>query len=273
MKKIIILIASLLIPIMFYSQTNDGSAGTQDGRFLKKDFGDSYFVRYKVENSNSNGYAGVLFIADDDTVFMQVDTLGKLVISPFFSDSITVSADGDTLRLNPGAELNIIDIEVGDDRKFAVDSTGLITLEEGGTFDNNTNNTFEWNENSDELIWTFGSNVVTASSGDVTIFDYGALNVQGSTYNFATAAMVTGTGDSIVVDFTPDLTLAAGLMITFVAESANTGAAELTVDGVVKDLYESSDISALEANDIRSGSTVQVIYDGTQFQQISQSGN
>ncbi|MHC4705380.1 MAG: hypothetical protein ACYTFQ_32955, partial [Planctomycetota bacterium] len=47
------------------------------------------------------------------------------------------------------------------------------TFANGGTFDNAVNNTFEWNENTDELIWTFGSNVVTVSSGDVTLFDFG----------------------------------------------------------------------------------------------------
>lgn len=46
-------------------------------------------------------------------------------------------------------------------------------LQNGATFDNAVNNTFEWNENSDELIWTFGSNTVTVSSGDVTAFNFG----------------------------------------------------------------------------------------------------
>lgn len=50
--------------------------------------------------------------------------------------------------------------------------TADMRMQNGATWDNATNNTFEWNENSDELIWTFGSNTVTASSGDVTAFNY-----------------------------------------------------------------------------------------------------
>lgn len=92
---------------------------------------------------------------------------------------------------------------------------------------------------------------------------------------FATAAMVGGTANAITIDFTPDYkTLEAGDEITFVAEAANTGATTLNIDGTgAKNVYEASDISALEANDIRSGMVVKLIYDGTQFQQISQSGN
>jgi len=93
--------------------------------------------------------------------------------------------------------------------------------------------------------------------------------------NFASAAEVTGGADSIVVDFSIDVpTLVAGLEIKFLAEAANTGATTLTVDGgAEKNIYEASDISALDANDIRDGMIVHVVYDGTQWQQISQSGN
>ena len=107
----------------------------------------------------------------------------------------------------------------------------------------------------------------------MTVKSTGQVLVQTGGINFATAAMVTGTADSIVVDFAPDLTLTVGLIVEFVAEAANTGATELTVDDVVKNIYETSDISALEANDIRNTMYVSLRYDGTQWQQISQSGN
>lgn len=54
---------------------------------------------------------------------------------------------------------------------------GIITLRNGLTIDNATNNALEFNENSDELILTFGSNTVTMSSGDVTTFSFGTVNV------------------------------------------------------------------------------------------------
>lgn len=119
------------------------------------------------------------------------------------------------------------------------------------------------------------SNGETISNKTDGFIDLGTANLQAATYNFATAAMVTGSADSIVVDFTPDLAaLEAGVEITFVAEASNTGAATLTVDGgAEKNIYEASDISALEANDIRNTMVVRLVYDGTQWQQISQSGN
>lgn len=57
------------------------------------------------------------------------------------------------------------------------DLQSVPTFANGATFDNAVNNTFEWNENSDELIWTFGSNTVTVSSGDVTLFDFGTVKL------------------------------------------------------------------------------------------------
>jgi hypothetical protein len=107
------------------------------------------------------------------------------------------------------------------------------------------------------------------------VIDMSAANVRSATYNFANAAAVTGSADSIVIDFDPDLdSLPTGQMITFIAEAANTAATTLIVDGgAEKNIYESSDISELEANDIRSGTVVQIVFDGTQWQQISQSGN
>jgi hypothetical protein len=58
--------------------------------------------------------------------------------------------------------------------KAALDT---VILENGAIIDNANDHAFEFNENSDELIWTFGSNTITASSGDVTLFDYGTINL------------------------------------------------------------------------------------------------
>jgi len=73
-------------------------------------------------------------------------------------------------------------------------SGSTLTFANGGTFDNATDNKFEWNENSDELVWTFGSNTITASSGDVTLFDFGTIvlgfdqfKVNATTYTFPTS--------------------------------------------------------------------------------------
>jgi len=88
-------------------------------------------------------------------------------------------------------------------------------------------------------------------------------------------ASVSGKADSIYLDCDPNITaLTAGLVIYFVADSANTGATTCVVDGLTeKNIYEAGDVSALDAGDIAAGMAVQIIYDGTQWQQISQSGN
>lgn len=77
---------------------------------------------------------------------------------------------------------------------MTLESGTTITFANGGSFDNVVNNVFEWNENSDELKWTFGSNTVTMSSTDVTLFDLGTIvlgfdqfKVNATTYTFPTA--------------------------------------------------------------------------------------
>lgn len=47
----------------------------------------------------------------------------------------------------------------------------------GLTIDNATNNAFEWNENDEGIIWTFGSDSLTLSSDtDVATFDFGTVD-------------------------------------------------------------------------------------------------
>lgn len=79
-----------------------------------------------------------------------------------------------------------------------------ITFDNGGTFDNATDNKFEWNENSDELIWTFGSNVVTVSSGDVTTFDYGTIVLKSDMVLLDPVASATATEGMIYYDSDTD---------------------------------------------------------------------
>jgi hypothetical protein len=122
-----------------------------------------------------------------------------------------------------------------------------------------------------DIMLQHGETISNAIDG---VTDLGVTNLHVSAYNFATASDVDQTNpDSIVIDFTPDLTLQAGLEIKFVAEAANTGACDVTLDGVLDNLFENSDGSELDANDIRNGQYVHIGFDGTQWKQISQSGN
>ena len=102
----------------------------------------------------------------------------------------------------------------------------------------------------------------------------GTANVTAATYNFVTAAQLTETvTDSLVIVNASIPALVAGLELTFVAEATVAGATTLTLNGVVKAVFEASDISELDSADIRDTQVVRVVYDGTQWQQISQSGN
>ena len=115
----------------------------------------------------------------------------------------------------------------------------------------------------------------TLSNATDGVLDVGAAAVQSATYNFADATAVAGTADAITIDFTADLTVSTGTMITFIAESAVTGAATLNVDGagaLAISKYNGS-IGALSANDIRSGQVVTVVYDGSVFVMMSPIGN
>lgn len=107
--------------------------------------------------------------------------------------------------------------------------------------------------------------LVTANGGVVS-----------TNYNFASAAVVGGTGDAMTMNFAPDFpALAVGLAVTFVAEAANTTAVTLAIDGgAAKAIGEyNGAYSALDANDIRSGQLVTIVYDGTQWVMMSPSGN
>lgn len=59
---------------------------------------------------------------------------------------------------------------------------------------------------------------------------------------------------------------------TFVANADNTGASTLNVDGLGAKTIKKFFNQDLTAGDIKSGMVVQVIYDGTNFQMVSQAG-
>lgn len=59
----------------------------------------------------------------------------------------------------------------------ALSGVTTLTLANGLTIDNAANNVLEFNENSDELKFTFGSNAIAVSSTDVTSFDFGTIDL------------------------------------------------------------------------------------------------
>ena len=109
-------------------------------------------------------------------------------------------------------------------------------------------------------VWAFATTVGTPRI-TADIINYGGLS--------------TNTSSALVVDCSPSISaLGAGVLVSFVAHTDCNAAATLNVDGLgAKNIFEASDVSAVESGDLAAGAGVLVIYDGTQFQQISQSGN
>lgn len=163
----------------------------------------------------------------------------------------------------------------------AITANGGVALGAGDNLTGSSTSNIAINTNKFTVAGATGNTVVAgtlAVTGAQT--NTAAVRANGgvvsSLYNFASASVVNGTGDAITMDFTPDFpSLAAGLAITFIAEAANTGAVTLAIDGgAAKAIGEyNGAYSALEANDIRSGQVVTIVYDGTQWVMMSPSGN
>jgi hypothetical protein len=97
----------------------------------------------------------------------------------------------------------------------------------------------------------------------------GALTA--NSFNFCTAAQVTGGADSIRITNANLPPLAAGVTVMFVSEGTNTAALRFDYNGTVDDVYEcvGAAPNAMEANDVRSGSIQFFAFDGTQWQQLN----
>ena len=100
----------------------------------------------------------------------------------------------------------------------AVDIDAVITLANGLTIDNATNNTLEWNENSEEVKWTFGATALDLASTtgivSLELFD-------GST------GTITHAADGAADDFTMSVT--GAFDSSLVLSSTGTGADALQI--------------------------------------------
>jgi len=116
------------------------------------------------------------------------------------------------------------------------DVAGAVTFDNGLTMDNTTNNALTWTENSETLIWTFGSNTAALSSStginSMSVFD----NVAGTITHAANGAAddftlsVTGAQDSSLI-LSSAGTAADALQITASAGGIDiTSAATFDID-------------------------------------------
>ncbi len=83
-----------------------------------------------------------------------------------------------------------------------------------------------------------------------------------------------GSTDSYAVTLYPVLTaISIGMIVRFKANTANTGACSLNVNGLGTITIKKNKDQDLADGDIKSGQMVEVQYDGTYFQMLSQIGN
>ena len=80
----------------------------------------------------------------------------------------------------------------------------------------------------------------------------------------------TGTANTYAVTLSPAIALYAGMEINFKAVHANTGASTLALNGGSAKAITKSGTTALAGAEISANQIVKVIYDGTQWQLISQ---
>jgi hypothetical protein len=98
-----------------------------------------------------------------------------------------------------------------------------------------------------------------------------AGNIQSGALTYAGA---TGAGGNYEVALNPVAgSYAAGMIINFVANHNNTGSATLKVNALAPVSIKKSVSQNLAASDIVSGQAVSVMYDGTNFQLLSSTGN
>lgn len=91
--------------------------------------------------------------------------------------------------------------------------------------------------------------------------------IQQGTYRFA---VDTGTANAYVASVSPTPTLVAGSCFYIKCVHANTGASTLNLNGLGAKALTKNGTTALAGAEISANQIIQVIYDGTQFQLISQ---
>lgn len=95
--------------------------------------------------------------------------------------------------------------------------------------------------------------------------------IQANSLNYAGAA---GAANAYTVALAPAIAAyQAGQLFSFKANANNTGAATVNVNGLGAIAIKKNGDADLAADDIKNGQVVTVVYDGTNFQMVSQLGN
>jgi hypothetical protein len=120
-------------------------------------------------------------------------------------------------------------------------------------------------DDSHNAPWGVGDKALADA---ISTFDAAIVaGVQSSQWAYAAD---TGAANAYAAAFTPAPALVAGLSLFFKAAHANTGASTLAVNGGSAKAITKSGTTALAGAEISANQIVHVMYDGTQFQLISQ---
>lgn len=126
----------------------------------------------------------------------------------------------------------------------------------------------------DHRIQLTGSGSNARVSGIVEVNEAGdAVNADAIQKSSLTFAESSNTGNTYSVTLSPAPTYTTGLAVHFKASAANDGPSFLDVNGLGPVSIRKNFNEDLAAQDIRNGQIVSVMYDGTNFQMLSQTGN
>ncbi len=114
---------------------------------------------------------------------------------------------------------------------------------------------------SDRRVTGLGSTIQDTSDA------VSAANVQSGVLSYAPAS---GSGNNYQVSLPVSVGYTAGMMVSFRSNAANSGAVTLNVNGLGTRSVLKNVVQSLQPNDISAGQIISVMYDGNNFQVISQ---
>jgi hypothetical protein len=167
---------------------------------------------------------------------------------------------------SPNNGTKIWNTTTGQEERY--DSGSWIAVISGGTFPNASTTA----AGKLELATQSENNAGTPTGGTgaplAATPDVNATSVQNSVWIYKTS---TGSSNAYVLTLTPAVTAyVAGQCFIFNANFTNTSAATINVNGLGAKAIKKLNDQDLVSGDIESGQTVQIVYDGTNFQMVSQ---
>lgn len=166
--------------------------------------------------------AGHEVAVDQDAVLLTGTNAGNNVLE------LTNTGTGNLIDITNTGTGKDID---GTSSTWSFTKAGVLTLANGLTVDNGTNNILEWNENSEEIKWTFGTNELDLSSS-TGVITFSLLD--------NAAATLTHAADGAAEDFTISQTGAqnsslhltsAGTAADALTLTTSAGGIDITVSG------------------------------------------